>query len=448
MAELVGGEVLRGRYRFCGALGGWLRWTGHLWEGCADEVVIEAVRAFTKKLLVESLDDDGGPDRQRLLRLQNKGPITNVVTLTRGLTGILTSIEEFDADPWVLHCPNGVLDVRSLELKPPDPSRLNLKITAVEYDKDVHHDDLRATLGAFPDAETMRWAQQFLATGIVGVPPTEDIIAIWHGSGSNGKSTILGSVRACLGTYAAVLLPSVLGGRREEHPTELMDLHGLRLGVVEELNDGHKMDVAKMKRITGSSTITARRMRRDPIEFKASHTLVVASNYRPVVPDTDHGTWRRLRMVPFPKEFGRGLNTVDRGLRTRMTEEPAQLRAMLNWLIVGAHRWYRAGKLLPATPEAVQAATQEWRASSDLIAGFAAERLRCDPGRFTETKALLDAFNDEFLPTNSQPWTMRTFSERLENHDSLRELGGVKAKHPKSRRSGFTGVALRYPEEG
>ena len=46
-------------------------------------------------------------------------------------------------------------------------------------------------------------------------------------------------------------------------------------------------DTVKMKKFIGTEKISARRMRQDSVSFTPSHTLVVNTNYRPVVADTD-----------------------------------------------------------------------------------------------------------------------------------------------------------------
>ncbi|MDQ1631936.1 MAG: putative primase/helicase, partial [Frankiaceae bacterium] len=107
---------------------------------------------------------------------------------------------------------------------------------------------------------------------------------------------------------------------------------------VEETGDGHRLDTVKLKRYLGTEAITGRRMRQDPISFRPTHTLVITTNNRPVVVEDDHGTWRRLRMIPFPKTFGAEGQTVDRGLRSRLIEGPQQREAVLDLTRFRGHR--------------------------------------------------------------------------------------------------------------
>ncbi len=143
----------------------------------------------------------------------------------------------------------------------------------------------------------------------------------------------------------------------------------------------------KLKKYVGTERITARRMRQDPVSFRPSHTMVVTTNYRPVVTDTDHGTWRRLRMVPFSKTYGRDGLPVDRGLRSRLMDGQAQQEAVLAWLVEGARLWLAAGLELPEQSRAIKEATQAWRESTDLIYAFASDRLVDAAGEYVEVEA-------------------------------------------------------------
>ena len=204
-------------------------------------------------------------------------------------------------------------------------------------------------------------AASYLGSGATGRMPTEDIVVFFHRGGSNGKSTILSAPQRALGEYAQGLLPTMLGGRRAEHPTEFMDLLGARLAFVEETNEGHRLDMAKLKKYVGTEQITARRMRKDSVSFNPTHTLVVTTNYRPVVTDTDHGTWRRLKMVPFPQDLRHPGLPADPALRTRLLTGTRQREAVLAWVIDGAMAWAADGYRLPPEPESVRQATQGWR---------------------------------------------------------------------------------------
>src|SRR5690606_30690116 len=110
-----------------------------------------------------------------------------------------------------------------------------------------------------------------------------------------GKSTLLETFGDLLGPDYALKAPHgfLMADKHRQHPTELADLHGKRFVVVTETEQGNRLSEAKVKELTGGDTIRARRMRENYWQFEPSHTLFVATNYKPTVWGMDHALWRR-----------------------------------------------------------------------------------------------------------------------------------------------------------
>ncbi len=448
LAERVADDQLRGHWRYCGPLGGWLRWTGAIWSDRADELeVIEQVRQYLRDMLADAVRDKADAVRlQQLATLQSRSRITAITALCRGMDGIHTDPLDFDEDPWLLCVGNGVVDLRTGELHPHDPDLLMRRQTAADYLPDAVHPDWLAALNAFPDLATQQWAQVVLGTGAAGVPATTDEVYFWVGSGANGKTTVIGACRMALGSYARVVAASLIGGTTPGHPTVKMELLGLRLAVVEELQEGHLLDEARVKEITGAVEITAYKMRQDPVTFRPSHTLVVNTNHTPKVRGTDTGIWRRLLSVPFPKTF-RGA-TADPGLRERLLKRDQQ-RAVLAWLVAGAVAYYQDGQVLPDPPRAVRDATDEWRGSADPLMSWLMDHYVFDATASVETGVLLADFNhhQEYVE-RAKPWSAKTFTERLKANDWLAQRGVEVKRGPKpEKRSTVYGIRLATGSE-
>ncbi|MFW5471061.1 phage/plasmid primase, P4 family [Knoellia sp. CPCC 206435] len=445
LVERFAFECLADRYLHVHGLG-WLGYDGRRWRDVPDEVVVDEVRRYVTLLAHLALQDGEPHERlKQYVALQSAGRIKAIAGLAKGVESVRAELDDFDADPMLLGVGNGVVNLAKGELLEHDPSLLIRRGTDVDFHPGAEHPDWNKALTAFADDDTRDWAQYFLGTAATGLTPREDIIAFWHGGGSNGKTTILGAGHLALGAAAQVLLPTMFGGRREEHPTELMDLLGARFAHVEETGDGHRLDTVKLKRFLGTELITARRMRQDSVTFRATHTLVVSTNHRPVVTDTDHGTWRRLVMVPFPKTFGEDGLPADPGLRGRLFNEVPQQEAVLAWLVEGARRWAADDYKLPQMPEAVEEATKEWRESSDVIYAFVSDRLRSSARGLIEVEHLRAEFN-AWLPEPHHPWGIQTFGERFERHEAIKALGASRGKHPANRRAVFEGMVFSTDE--
>jgi putative DNA primase/helicase len=168
-----------------------------------------------------------------------------------------------------------------------------------------------------------------------------------------------------------------------------MDLFSARFGLTEEIPGGRELSMNKVKKIVGTPVLTARRMRCDPVEWEPTHALFVTTNTAPIVTSPDHGAWRRLAKVGFPIRYRKPGEPLegphdrrgDPSLSARMhAGDPALLEALLAWLIDGARRWYRAGRVLPPVPTQVADDTHAWRGETDTILRFADEKLKFEPG--------------------------------------------------------------------
>src|SRR5262249_50335851 len=113
-------------------------------------------------------------------------------------------------------------------------------------------------------------------------------------------TAILGENEYAHTAPADLLLADDHGAR---HPTEKVGLRGARLVVCSETDEDRSLDEAKLKSLTGGDTVKARGMGRDFFEFAPTHKLVLLTNPKPRVKGTDHGIWRRLRIVPFEVKF-------------------------------------------------------------------------------------------------------------------------------------------------
>ena len=430
------------RYRLVSENGAqWLEWDGKRWLEVPDARALEVVRQWHFDYSVGSLGNLPAKDIGRFLGV---GAIMATLKLLGGI--LMRRADEFDAHPHLLNVANGVVDLRTGELGAHDADLLLTKLAPVDYRPDAEHDDWQAALKALPKA-SREYARLRFGQAITGHTPDDDTQVFLIGGGSNGKSTLLDAVRHTIGDYATVVPDEVLLARPGDHPASLMTLKGVRVAVAEELPDGHRINVKRLKDITGTEVITARRMRQDFVTFLATHSLFVSTNYLPIVNETDHGTWRRPVPLTFPREYVKGTPTRkgqrkgDRHLRTRLRRGQAgRAEAILAWLVSGAREWFDEGMRLPLPPKRVEADTREWRKETDAIMRFADDALVIDPEAFTPSSELYALFSGWQAVNGLGKWSQQTFSARLAQHDDL--AGRVELTRTTALR-GWRGIALR-----
>lgn len=432
LAEMVARELADA---FCFAPGlGWLHWSGKVWDECSDVDAVEAVRIVLRDFMAAEILEGASPARARSLEaVLNSGKIRSVAGLLKGVLKV--DADEFDTQYDLLSVANGTVDLRTGELLPHDPAHRFTKITRAPYDPQARSKYWRMALEALPPSER-KWMQIRLGQAITGHPPSDDVLPISRGTGSNGKSTFFDTIRFACGSFAGLVSDRILIANAGDHPTELTDLRGLRLAVLEELPEGGRLNVKRLKDIIGTESMTARKIRQDTITWRSTHSPFITTNYTPRVNETDHGTWRRLAMVRFPYTFRKPGEPLrhprldkhgDPTLKQRTRHRTMQ-KAALRWLVEGAMAWYAAGGVFPALPKSIEAATQEWRAHADHVFAFASEHLVWDPARSILSTDLTERFT-WWLGRNGKPeWAAELIVERFGNHHLTQDHGVFKER--------------------
>lgn len=216
--------------------------------------------------------------------------------------GVLAS--RVDADPYLLNCSNGVLDLQTLELRPHRPEDLMTKVTRAAYRPGVTSQEWTDFLvEVLPDPSVRTYLQTFFGVVLIG-KVLEHIFTIATGTGRNGKGVTYTAASFALGDYAAVADPAlmeVVKANPNAPSPAFFELRGRRLVVLSETDARIRLSAATLKRLTGGDPIKARALRQDPIQFEPSHTFLMVTNHLPELPpkDTDPAVWARVRAVPF-----------------------------------------------------------------------------------------------------------------------------------------------------
>ena len=308
----VVGEVHRGQARMAYRLTGryinqlmhvyglgWLAWDGKRWADDHTGLAQRAVLNILREALTESLDSHDQDLRADVRKCESAAGILGVLSIAASLEAFAATVDQLDADPYLLNCENGTLDLLTLQLRPADAADKITKVTGAAYDPDAQGriwDEFLARV--LPNEAVRGFTQRYIGLGLCG-RVLEHTLAILTGIGRNGKGVLYGAVNAALGEYGGTAEPDLFMHREGAHPTGEMDLRGMRFVVVSESDDGRRLAEATVKRLTGGDKIKARRMRQDFVEFDPSHTTALVTNHLPKVSGDDPALWARLRVIPF-----------------------------------------------------------------------------------------------------------------------------------------------------
>lgn len=430
-------RILRGRWSYAEGYG-IMRYVerkkhGGVWKPAEEHSLIEAVRRLLVEIEVDEhtaaamRGDNKAIDKARSLLSRSRA-----AAVARLVVGILAEDEPaFDAHPDLLNTPSGVVDLRTGELSPPDPMLYFTKITGAPYDPKADRTLWNLACEALPP-KVVAWLKVRLGQALTGYTPDDDMLVILEGAGENGKTAWLIGTRKAGGDYAKTLPERLLIGDPGDHPTTLMTLQGTRLGVIEELPEGRALNVKRLKDTVGTPEITARKMRQDDVTFPNTTCLFLATNYLPIVAETDHGTWRRLALVRFRETYLKRSDYAERKKAGTLTKrhhlgDPRIKRhfehnadpGLLAWLIEGAREWYDLGERMPDPPRIIEKDTKAWRLDADPILAYVRDRLVRDDGYAVTATDLQDDFNAWLERRGHRRWTGQTINSRFQGHVSM-----------------------------
>lgn len=379
---------------------GWMFWDGVKWVLDAD--------AEASMLMMKFTDDLYQAARMKMQLATDKASITQAkaefatVCKLRTAPGIshLTTIlkaianeprtDSFDADPWALNTPEGIIDLRTGEISAHDPKARCTKCTAVSPGSNGNQRWLEfiqhITDG---DAEFAEYLQMLAGMAAVGAVYEEGLI-ISFGRGGNGKSTFFGALKAVFGDYARAINADVLVPSWGVRPDQsyIAALRGVRLAVLGETEESASMSIAQLKRITSRDVISARALYKDPMEFIPTHTTIMHTNHLPRLGSMDGGTKRRIAVAPFPATLPPEQVITDyQGVLFRECGP-----AIMQWVVDGAVKFYNNGCKLPK-PNCVLQATQDYLNDEDWFGTFL--RDRCETG--SEYQASASEIFGEYL---------------------------------------------------
>jgi len=405
--------------------GQWLAWDGKRWACDKTLAVFDKARAICRKAAEKPEQTQSG-GRSQIASAQK---VAAVERLAKSDRQHARAADDFDARPWELNTPGGVVDLMSGRMRPHQPGDLFTKVTAVApcgscprwlaFLGEILQGDEAAV------AYIQRWAG-YMLTGST----REHAFLFLQGPGGNGKSVLVNTLAAMVGDYAAAAdMELFMVSKGNSHPTGLADLRGARLVLAQETEAGRVLAEAKLKSLTGGDRIKARFMRQDFFEYQPVFKLVMVGNHRPVIRNPDDAMRRRLHLLPVSFKPAR----PDRDLTETLK---AEMPGILAWAIEGCMVWQREGLGMPAT---VREATDAYFAEQDLVPQWLAER--CLAGRQYDalSSALFRDWKAWAEARGEHAGSGKAFSANLERyHAKQTTRDGVK----------FRGLRLRLSDTG
>jgi P4 family phage/plasmid primase-like protien len=388
------------RMRYVAAWSRWLRWDGARWKQEDTLHAFDIARAICRDEAARCMDSG---DRDALSRAST---VSAVERLARADRKHAATVEQWDADAWLLNTPAGIVDLRTGETAQHDPAACLTKITAAapagECPTWLRFLD-RITGG---DAELRGFLARIAGYALTG-STREHALFFLYGTGGNGKGVFLNTLAVVLGDYAMTAgMETFTASKAERHLTELARLRGARMVTSQETEAERAWAESRIKALTGGDPVTANFMRQDHFTYVPQFKLFIAGNHKPGLRAVDEAIRRRLHMIPFavtiPKE------ERDHSLSDTLRGEA---NGILAWALRGCLEWQRIGL---APPAAVLDATAAYLADEDALGQWLEACCNVARDRFALSATLYRSWCEWAKAAGETPGSQKAFSQKLQ----------------------------------
>ncbi len=349
----------RNQLRYVARWGQWFIWNGAVW------IEDDTLKAFDLSRAICRKASSACSHAKIAAAVASAKTVAAVERLAKADRGHAATTEQWDADPWLLNTPDGVVDLGTAAVRAHRPADYMTKITAAAPS------DGKAGLGGCPlwhrfldrvtggDVELKAFLRRAAGYALTGVTE-EHAMFFLYGTGRNGKGVFINTLARLLGGYATIAgMETFTASQNDRHPADLAKLRGARLVAAQETEEGRNWAETRIKALTGGDRISARFMRQDFFTYTPQFKLFIAGNHKPGLRNVDEAIRSRLNLVPFTVFIPAG----ERDAKLEKKLE-AEWGAILHWAIDGCLEWQRSGL---APPSAVTNATVEYMAAEDSI---------------------------------------------------------------------------------
>jgi P4 family phage/plasmid primase-like protien len=219
----------------------------------------------------------------------------------------------------------------------------------------------------WPDAGVRAWALRVLSIAVTGYPSAA--LPILLGPTRRGKSQLVALLMSVLGSYAHAADPRLLAGTENAHASIVYELKGRRLSFIDEGPRRGVVAQERLKQLTGGAALTGNPMRKNPVTFTPTHTLVLTANPEAEITLTDPAIRARVRLIPCEGDEHAVRTARDRIGPLSMPTWQAEAPGVLAQMMREAARWLAdpASADTTASPGCIRGLAEEIAEEQDPV---------------------------------------------------------------------------------
>lgn len=420
--------------RFHADGGVWLCWDGAHWKVDSHGVMAQQC---AEKSVQSMLDEEGSVIMAQELQKHYKASasrarINAFMSLAQKDERLYVSTDMLDADQMLLCCQSGTIDLRTGKLREYSKKDMITKMCGAIYDPNCKFPRFMKFLNEITckDQDLIDYLQKVIGYSLSGLVKEQEIYFL-VGEGANGKSTLIDILTALMGDYLKLTRAQTFERTKNRGvENDIAALCGARMVVASELDQGMVFSDATIKKLTGDEKVTARYLFKEFFDYVITYKIFILANHKPIIKDTTHAMWRRIRVIPFdyivPEE------KIDPFLKEKIISD--ELPGILAWAVKGFLKYQQEG-LKP--PQAVLIASEKFCKECNQLARFVEECCVIDKNASTYNKVLRKYYADWCHQMSHETISQGAFSE------CLAAMGIWSKRDGKNGETVWHGVALK-----
>jgi putative DNA primase/helicase len=261
-------------------------------------------------------------------------------------------------NPYLINFKNTRFNLLTGECLPFDSEVIDFTQLPVTYDPSAYCADLDKMLNRvfLGDREVIDLFEEMIGAGLIKHSRYQKAFML-YGSGSNGKSTVLDTIKTFIGAsnYTAIPLEKVT------ERFNLAELENKLFNIGDDVDNVTLKDTGTLKKIFSGNALSVERKGENPYTIEPYATHIYSCNTIPRSFDKSDGFYRRWIFIPFNAKFSSADPDYDPLIEDKITTETA-LSYLLNRAIRGAQRLIKRGRF--TEPESVKEALETYKADN------------------------------------------------------------------------------------
>ncbi|MED4903968.1 phage/plasmid primase, P4 family [Parageobacillus thermoglucosidasius] len=423
--------------RYNHVFGKWYIWDGKRWNEDKSNQLKQLAKDTVRNIYKEAYEEEDADKRKALsehaMRSESRARIEAMISLAESEVPVLP--DDMDRDIWLFNCQNGVIDLKTGDLLPHKREYMMTKISPVAYDPNAECptwikflEDIMQDENGNIKHELIDFLQKAIGYSLTG-DTSEQVVFFLYGTGRNGKSTFVNTIKEILGDYGKQTNADTFTVKRSDRVNnDIAALKGARFVAATESEEGARLAESLIKQITGGDPIAARFLHQEWFEYVPQYKIFFTTNHKPVIRGGDEGIWRRIRLIPFTVTIP--LEKLDKDLPQKLRGE---MPGILRWAVEGCLKWQQEGL---GNPKEVQEATQGYKEEMDTLGNFIKENCVIVPSAKCAVSELYKKYT-EWCEDNGEFVLSRTkFNRKIEER-------GFKKERSTGGNYYFFGIGLR-----